>query len=184
MAWGDPQINSFNLPEPIELWLPKQCDSNPGLNLTLPHLQKLLLCVLFTRKKNQPSCLLVSHIIWTPVIVFDNSFCIEAWGSVRASRSCFGIPSGNCSQPVGLSVGTAKPRERWLSLPTGLWDWQLGKCLPSKWQKRSGPGTNLRNNYKTDPSCNPEDFLHGAMMEINTLGIFLLLWELREAEFN
>lgn len=176
MAWGDPQINSFNLPESIEQWLSKQCDSNPGINLTLPHLQKLFLCALFTRKISEAACCSPTspeHQRWFLITLFvarDEALSGRAGAAVR-------FPQGIAPSPWGCLWAR-------LSLPPGLWDWQLGKCLPSKWQKCSGSGTNLRNNYKTSPSCSPEDFLRGAVMEINTLGIFLLLWELRGAEFN
>lgn len=71
MAWGDPQINSFNLPASIERCLSKQCDSNPGINLTLPHLQKLFLWALFTRTIRKAAC--CCHLSTSDD--FDNCFC-------------------------------------------------------------------------------------------------------------
>lgn len=35
-------MNSVTLPESTELWLSKECDSNPWIHVTLPHVQGIV----------------------------------------------------------------------------------------------------------------------------------------------
>lgn len=84
------------------------------------------------------------------------------------------FPQGTAPSPGGC-LWASQAQGSTAVTASGAVGLTAGECFPSKRQKRSGSGTNLRNNHKTGPSRNPEDSLRGAVMEINTLGIFLLL---------